>query len=209
MSELKLVLTNKNYEVADYDGLVERLSDEVNKYKVGEVNEDTYKIAKVNKSKLNKLIDEVNDARISAEKEYMIPFNKGKEQCNSLIAIIKNVSEELDKGIKVVDDSIKNEKYDEINTYFVSINKFPINLDKILDKKWLNKTNKMEDIKKEIDNKLMLIDYDILKLKNSIEDKNDLKTILFLYFNGNMNLTETLQTYEKYLTIDSELENLI
>lgn len=199
----------KVYEVKDYDSLVEKLKVEVESYRIANVNEDTYKLAKANKSKLNKLIDEVNDARLSAERAYMIPFNNGKEQCNCLIKIIKEVSEELDKGIKEVDESTKNEKYDKINEYFAKKNKYPISLDKILDKKWLNKTAKMEDVESEIDSKLMLIDYDILKLKTSIEDKNDLKVILFMYFNGEMNLTETLQTYEKYLTIETSIESLI
>lgn len=199
----------KVYEVKDYDTLSEKLKVEVESYRIANINEDTYKLAKANKSKLNKLIDEVNDARLTAERAYMLPFNNGKEQCNALIKIIKEVSDELDKGIKDVDESIKSEKYEKINTYFVEKNKYPISLDKILDKKWLNKTTKMEDIEKDIESKLMLIDYDILKLKTSLEDKNDLKVILFMYFNENMNLTETLQTYEKYLTIETSIESLI
>lgn len=199
----------KVYEVKDYDTLSEKLKIEVESYRIANINEDTYKLAKSNKSKLNKLIDEVNDSRIASEKAYMIPFNNGKEQCNALIKIIKEVSDELDKGIKAIDETDKNEKYEEINTYFNSVNKFPITLDKILDKKWLNKSIKMDEVKKDIDNRLMLIDYDILKLKTSIEDKADLRVILFMYFNGSMNLTETLQTYEKYLTIEASIESLI
>lgn len=206
---IKLELVDKSYQVPNYDELVVALKEEVKKYQLVEVNEDTYKLAKTYKSTLNNLIDSVNSARISAEKKYMEPFNVGKDQCKTLIGIAQAIVDELDKGIKSVDDSIKSDKLEEIRKYFDSVNIYPIKLEDILDKKWLNKTAKLEDIKKDIDIKLVLIKNDINDLKNSIEDKEALKTILFLYFTTDMNLTNTLLKYEKYLTLEDSLKNLI
>lgn len=206
---IKLELVDKSYQVPNYDELVVALKEEVKKYQLVEVNEDTYKLAKTYKSTLNNLIDSVNSARISAEKKYMEPFNVGKDQCKTLIGIAQAIVDELDKGIKSVDDSIKSDKLEEIRKYFDSVNIYPIKLEDILDKKWLNKTAKLEDIKKDIDIKLVLIKNDINDLKNSIEDKEALKTILFLYFTTDMNLTNTLLKYEKYLTLEDSLKSLI
>lgn len=206
---IKLELVDKSYQVPNYDELVVALKEEVKKYQLKEVNEDTYKLAKTYKSTLNNLIDSVNSARISVEKKYMEPFNVGKDQCKTLISIAQTIVDELDKGIKSVDDSIKSDKLEEIRKYFDSVNIYPIKLEDILDKKWLNKTAKLEDIKKDIDIKLVLIKNDINDLKSSIEDKEVLKSILFLYFTTDMNLTNTLLKYEKYLTLEDSLKSLI
>jgi hypothetical protein len=206
---IKLELVDKNYQIPNYDELVVALKEEVKKYQIEEVNEDTYKLAKTYKSTLNNLIDSVNSARITAEKKYMEPFNIGKDQCKTLIGIAQAIIDELDKGIKSVDDSIKSNKLEEIRKYFNSVNIYPIQLEDILDRKWLNKTTKLDDIKKDIDIKLVLIKNDINDLKNSIDDKEALKTILFLYFITDMNLTNTLLKYEKYLALEDSLKSLI
>ena len=207
MFELKLT-ADRTYEVSNYNALVRQLTEEVEKYKVDEVNEDTYKVAKANKSKLNNLIKEVNDSRIAAEKVYMQPFNVGKAQCDNLIAIAKSVSDELDKGIKEVDESIKSEKYDEIEKYFNSVNNLPIDLKSILDSKWLNKTAKMDDIKREIDSKLKSIKYDISQIKEIATD-NTLLVLVFDYLENGMNIEKTLVKYEKFLTIQESIKQAI
>lgn len=206
---IKLELVGKSYQVPNYDELVVALKEEVKKYQIEEVNEDTYKLAKTYKSTLNNLIDAVNSTRIVAEKKYMEPFNVGKEQCKNLINIAQNIVDELDKGIKSVDESMNSEKLEEIRKYFNSMNIYPIELEAILDKKWKNKTTKLEDIKKDIDTKLILIKNDINDLKNCIEDKEALKTILFIYFSTDLNMTNTLLKYEKYLTLEEKLKTLI
>lgn len=206
MEEFKLELTqNKTYEVTNYDELVNKLKDEVEKYKVDTINEDTYKLAKSNKAKLNNLIDEVNTARLNAEKAYMLPFMKGKEQCNNLIAIAKEVSDELDKGIKEVDKNTKDSKYSKIKRYFDSINDLPIEFDDIVNAKWMNKTSKMEDIESEINLRLSAIKYDITQIK-SLSDDSTFSFVLYLYIENKLNLQTTLEKYEKYLTLVEKLK---
>lgn len=207
MFELKLT-TDRTYEVSNYDALVKQLSEEVEKYKVNEINEDTYKVAKANKSKLNNLIKEVNDTRIAAEKVYMQPFNVGKAQCDNLIAIAKSVSDELDKGIKKIDDAIKSEKYNEIEKYFNSVNNLPIDLKSILGSKWLNKTAKMDDIKEEIDSRLKSIKYDISQIKEVATD-NTLLVLVFDYLENGMDIEKTFTKYEKFLTMQEALKQAI
>lgn len=209
MKEFTLELTqNKTYEVANYEALVEQLQQEVENYRVENINEDTYKLAKDNKAKLNKLSDMVNNTRIATEKAYMMPFNKGKEQCNTLIAIIEEVTSELEKGIKEVDMIVKDDKYKEIETYYNSINDTPILFEKIVNKKWLNKTTKMEDIKNEINLKISAIKYDFEQLK-SVSDNTTYSLLIFLYIENNLDLSATLQKYEEYITLDMKLKSAI
>ena len=206
MEKFKLELTqNMNYGITNYDELEKKLREEVEKYKVDTINEDTYKLAKANKAKLNKLVDEVNDTRIEAEKAYMLPFMQGKEQCNNLINIVKEVSSELDKGIKEVDERTKGDKYSKIKTYFDSINDLPIEVDDILNTKWLNKTTKFEDIQNEINLRLSAIKYDITQLK-SLSDDSSFSFVLFLYIENNLDLKKALEKFEKYLTLQERLK---
>ncbi len=206
MEKFKLELTqNMNYGITNYDELEKKLREEVEKYKVDTINEDTYKLAKANKAKLNKLVDEVNDTRIEAEKAYMLPFMQGKEQCNNLINIVKEVSSELDKGIKEVDERTKGDKYSKIKSYFDSINDLPIEVDDILNTKWLNKTTKFEDIQSEINLRLSAIKYDITQLK-SLSDDSSFSFVLFLYIENNLDFKKALEKFEKYLTLQERLK---
>lgn len=206
MEKFKLELTqNKTYGITNYDELEKKLREEVEKYKVDTINEDTYKLAKANKAKLNKLVDEVNDTRIEAEKAYMLPFMQGKEQCNTLINIVKEVSSELDKGIKEVDERTKGDKYSKIKSYFDSVNDLPIEVDDILNAKWLNKTTKFEDIQSEIDLRLSAIKYDITQLK-SLSDDSSFSFVLFLYIENGLDLKKALEKFEKYLTLQERLK---
>lgn len=206
MEKFKLELTqNKTYGIENYDELEKKLREEVEKYKVDTINEDTYKLAKANKAKLNKLVDEVNDTRIEAEKAYMLPFMQGKEQCNTLINIVKEVSSELDKGIKEVDERTKGDKYSKIKSYFDSVNDLPIEVDDILNAKWLNKTTKFEDIQSEIDLRLSSIKYDITQLK-SLSDDSSFSFVLFLYIENGLDLKKALEKFEKYLTLQERLK---
>ena len=206
MEKFKLELTqNMNYGITNYDELEKKLREEVEKYKIDTINEDTYKLAKANKAKLNKLVDEVNDTRIEAEKAYMLPFMQGKEQCNNLINIVKEVSSELDKGIKEVDERTKGDKYSKIKSYFDSINDLPIEVDDILNTKWLNKTTKFEDIQNEINLRLSAIKYDITQLK-SLSDDSSFSFVLFLYIENNLDLKKALEKFEKYLTLQERLK---
>lgn len=206
MEKFKLELTqNKTYGIENYDELEKKLREEVEKYKVDTINEDTYKLAKANKAKLNKLVDEVNDTRIEAEKAYMLPFMQGKEQCNTLINIVKEVSSELDKGIKEVDERTKGDKYSKIKSYFDSVNDLPIEVDDILNAKWLNKTTKFEDIQSEIDLRLSAIKYDITQLK-SLSDDSSFSFMLFFYIENGLDLKKALEKFEKYLTLQERLK---
>lgn len=206
---IKLELVGKNFEIPDYDNLVKHLKEEVQKYRLDTVNEDTYKLAKSNKAALNNVIDAVDDARKKAEKKYMEPFLIGKDQCKTLTSICKEVVDELDKGIKEVDKGTKEDKKAKIQEYFKRVNIYPITLDDILDAKWLNKTTKIEDIQKDIDTRMILIKNDINDLKSAIQDKEALKTILFLYFTNDMNIEITLLKYSKYLDMQEDLNYLI
>lgn len=78
------------------------------------VTVDTYKDAKSARAELNRQIKELNDARIKAEASYMQPFNLLKSQINDLKAILEAPKEEIDAGIKEVEEAEKEAKRNHV-----------------------------------------------------------------------------------------------
>ena len=74
------------------------------------VTADTYKDAKSARAELNKYIKELNDARIKAENSYMEPFNILKSQIKELMAILEEPKNDIDAGIKELDEAEKEAK---------------------------------------------------------------------------------------------------
>ena len=74
------------------------------------VTGETFKDAKSARAELNKYIKELNDARIKAENSYMEPFNLLKSQINDLKAILEAPKNEIDLGIKELEEAEKEAK---------------------------------------------------------------------------------------------------
>lgn len=74
------------------------------------VTGDTYRDAKSARAELNKYIKELNDARIKAENSYMEPFNLLKSQIKDLMAILEVPKNDIDAGIKEVEEAEKEAK---------------------------------------------------------------------------------------------------
>lgn len=78
------------------------------------VTGDTYRDAKSARAELNKYIKELNDARIKAENSYMEPFNLLKSQIKDLMAILEAPKNDIDAGIKEVEEAEKEAKREHV-----------------------------------------------------------------------------------------------
>lgn len=195
------LLTTGSFEIKDFEKQKKWLISKTSLYNVKEINEDTIGIAKANKALLNKVAKALDNKRLSAQKAYMEPFNKGKDQYNELISIINEQSNKLKEGIDQLEERYKEDRKKELEIYFNSANSYPISFNQILDSKWLNKTTKIEDAKKAIDDKLININQTIYMIKSSFKD--DLNTQLYLltfYFRSldfNKSVEETTDFIEE------------
>lgn len=112
------------------------------------VTGDTYRDAKSARAELNKYIKELNDARIKAENSYMEPFNLLKSQIKDLMAILEEPKNDLDAGIKEVEEAEKEAKREHV-AKLVEEHGQGYKFD--LKGSWLNKTAKdaviIDDIK--------------------------------------------------------------
>lgn len=187
-------LKDGSYEILNFDDVKSKLEITLKYYQVKEVSEQNYTIAKSNRTTLNKLSKSVNDKRVKAQKAYLEPFNKGKQQCDELISMIDKVSDELKTGIDAIDNKYKDSKYKELKEYFDSANKYPIDFDKIVDAKWLNKSSDIEEAKSAIDDKLTNIAKDLFILSKAIKKKADFSLLLYFYFKD-LDLNKALTNY--------------
>ena len=112
------------------------------------VTVDTYKDAKSARAELNKYIKELNDARIKAENSYMEPFNILKSQIKELMAILEEPKNDIDAGIKELEEAEKEAKRSHVAKLVEEHGQgYPIEWKS----SWLNKTAKdaviIDDIK--------------------------------------------------------------
>lgn len=194
--EIKNEIVEGKYEVADFDNIKSNLIESLKQYDLPEINEDNYKYAKDSRAKLNKLSKTVDDKRKEAQKAYMEPFNVGANQIKELVNLINATSSKLGDGINLIDNRYKNEKRSELEQYFNSSCTPLITYNQIEDEKWYNKSFKLEDARKAIDDKLTNINKDIYILSSECS-KEELPIVLYFYYQS-LNLSETLTAFDNF-----------
>lgn len=202
--EQELELDTNTISVKDFESIKSQLEQDLKHYNA--VNID-YKTAKENKALLNKVSKAVDDKRIKIEKEFSSVLSTFKAQCKELKGMIDNVSDNLKSSVDAVDNEFKTERYNELKDYFNTGNNYKfIGFDTILKSKWLTKTMKIEDAKKEIDDLLLDIFLKVVVLEKDFTDKNELKIILYCFFyKCDMDITKTLDMYND---ITTKIQNL-
>lgn len=109
--------------------------------------------AKEVKASINKLVKKVGDLRKETVKEYKKPIDDFEKTAKETEAILKEASEVLNNKINVFVEQEQNEKKVQIEIIIIERTKHNADLVKAIqfDPRWLNKTYKLSDIKKDID----------------------------------------------------------
>lgn len=152
-------------------------------YKSMVVSEDAIKSAKEDRAKLNKLKTAIDEKRKTTKKMWVSPYVQWESEVNELLSICDEAIKNLDTQIKSFDDSIKQKKREELESFFnenatAADVDFYINFEMCFNPKWLNSTVKIETAKDEID-------------KYIEETVDDLKTIADLESDYNEELFTT------------------
>lgn len=150
----------------NYEELKAELLQKVSVYETMVYGEDQIKEAKADRANLNRLKKALNDERIKREKEYMQPFNQFKAQISEIISIIDKPVAVIDKQVKEYEEHQKAEKMDQIDSFFCeqwNSRNLPaaVEIDKIMDHKWLNSSVSMKSIQEAIIAKLDQIENDL------------------------------------------------
>lgn len=146
------------------------------------------KQASKDKAELNAAAKQLNDERIKLEKEWLEPFQEFKDVVTETTNMIKTASSKLDAIVKAKEEIEKNKKREEIEKLYTSKNFTLVNLERIFNSKWLNKTYKMANIDAEIEQAITQIKGDLQSLDAFGEDTAILKDLYL----STLNLQVTL-----------------
>lgn len=192
----------------NYAELKSEIETKLEVYKNLVYEEKDLKLAKADKSSLNKLKKALNDERIRREKEYMKPFNDFKNQINEIIDIIDEPVKLIDSQIKDYEQVKKEKKQKQIYELFNEKNEFDwLNINKIYNPKWLNSSFAMKKIQDEIDLSLARIKNDFVTIE-TMEDSFEIKEIYKKSLDFNYAIAETQRLKDLQKRKQAEMQRL-
>lgn len=178
--------------------------------------ESQYSEAKDFRKELNAQINQIEDARKSIKKKWNEPLDAFEKKCKELSAIIEEVKTPIDKQIAEFDEKEKADKKKECDKLIeLSLQTLPENYQDIINKsggiafndKWLNKTYKLSEVKKDIEgiinteNSNMQILFSAVMLNM---DDNDCDAILNAFIKSGRNTAVAMNTKNDILRIREE-----
>lgn len=178
--------------------------------------ESQYSEAKDFRKELNAQIKQIEDARKSIKKQWNEPLDAFEKKCKELSAIIEEVKTPIDKQIVEFDEREKAEKKKECDKLIeLALQTLPENYQDIINKsggiafndKWLNKTYKLSEVKKDIEgiinteNSNMQILFSAVMLNM---DDNDCDAILNAFIKSGRNTAVAMNTKNDILRIREE-----
>lgn len=167
----------------------------LSRYDISNYGDDNIDQAKRDKAALNKAAKALNSKRIEIEKEFMKPFGEFKEVVTETVKLIGECSAKIDLVIKENELRYKQNKKNDIRTYFDGLNVNLVDFEKIFKQEWLNKTMSMKSVCNDIDTILARIDSEITSLKRMNPEDFD---ALRAYYMDALSLSSTLE-YAKRL----------
>ncbi|MDR0441849.1 MAG: DUF1351 domain-containing protein [Treponema sp.] len=164
---LKVAIEHKDAVVSIHQSMVDA-TDAYAKY-LNEGYEPMEEVAKCDRATLNKAEKNIAEKYASLKAAYEKPLENIELNIKSIRNAIKKASGIVDGAVKTYEEKEKGKKREEIQVYFNTKQFDLVPLDKIFNSKWLNKTCKIADIKKEIDIRITTILGDIKTLENIAE----------------------------------------
>lgn len=158
-------------------------------------DEVSLKDAEKDRKEMKDLIDKTERFRIDFNKEFT-------KTIKDLYIPINKVIEQQDEQIQAWNDKLDKEKLKEVEIYFETL-KSPVNLERLMDKRYFNKTFKLPEIEQDLRNKVEKIKADI----NIVKMINDSPRLLELYFQE-LDITKAKELFDKENNNTVEIEEI-
>ncbi len=166
--------------------------------------------AKSDKAILTKVKETISDKRKEVSAKWNEPLNAFLDEMKSLEKDVSNAYDGLNDIVKQAEKAEKEKKRKEIETYWHTLGVSIVTLDRIFNPKWLNKTFSMNDVMKEVEEKVEKImnDFSVINL-NKDEDTEILRSIYLetLDLNAALEKNKQLKANREKVRIEAEKEN--
>lgn len=160
-----------NEIVWNKDEITEVVQAAMRKYDGLVFSEDDLADAKAARANLNSLKKAISDKRIQIKKQVMEPYEKFEKEVKEVVALIDKPVDAIDKQIKEFEAKQKEEKRQEIEAYFQSINDIEnVTFAMVYDERYMNTTYTMKKVKDEVKLKVDKIKVDLEAISRFDED---------------------------------------
>lgn len=149
--------------------------------------------ARKDRAEINSGIKALSQKRIAIMKELMKPFADFEERCKVLEAKMKSAAVSLDGIVKEKERKEKDAKRAEIELEWQNRNFSLFALEKIFDSRWLNKTCKMSEVRRGMDEAIERTYKDLKTIERFGSDAETLKA----HYLDTLDIGETLDYGEE------------
>lgn len=157
-------------------------------------------IAKMDRAKLNKFKETIENERKRIKKTYLMPYEKFENQVKEITALVDETAKIIDTQVKVFEDNKKVEKKQEIITFWsVNIGNLRelIPIEKVFSEQWLNTSYSLKKVQEDITNFIAKVkqDLDVISSLN-FKQENYLKDFYLRTFDLALTLQEKIRLEE-------------
>ena len=142
--ELRTDLSNLPQTIDfNFEEMKAYLTENLEKYKTLVVTEDAIGAAKVDRAKLRKLADAINQHKITIKRDYMSAYTDFEVKVKELISLIDSATDNIDRQVKSFETLAKEEKRAALEKFFAENAEEAtevLTFEKIFNPKWLNAT---------------------------------------------------------------------
>lgn len=129
-------------------------------------NDEDYKAAKKDRAEINAVLKKISDQRIQVKKAVMKPYEVFEAELKDAQSDLEDIQKKIASTIKEYEDEQSEKKLNWIKDVFAKAVEGKdmdfLTLERISDKKWMNKSSKEEDIEKAINARVDTIHNNLL-----------------------------------------------
>lgn len=166
--------------------------------------------AKTDKAILTKVKETISDKRKEVSAKWNEPLNAFLDEMKTLEKDVSNAYDGLNEIVKQAEKAEKEKKRAEIESYWHTLGISIVTLDKIFNPKWLNKTFSMNDVMKEVEQKVEKIMNDLTTINLTKDEDTEILRSFYLEtldLNAALEKNKQLKDNREKLRIEAEKEN--
>lgn len=177
------------------DEIAKEVAEKVGYYKNLVYTEDQVAEAKKDRAKLRKFVTALKDKDREIKDRCLAPYEEFHNQMQKIILLVEEPAELIDKQVKEYEEGQKRQKLAAINDLFEKKGFQPwVNLERIMNPKWMNKTYSMKQIDADMTTAQHKIGEDILLINGQ---KEGMQAALSEY-KRSMDVTAAMAAAQRY-----------